>query len=588
MTAGCTPEYNAQTRKMMDDLEALKKQHTEAMKPERQNKAARTRMTNQSDKMREQIASGHAERPGKRPSVQSDPETEKVRLTRDRLTRQVEALIAKGERSNRSLPRKIADAVTAGHLFNMFTSVMVIPKLAAAVAGGHVLALGQMGVTSALKAIIPAYKRFAEQSASQGAGLNWQSLKGRARGVGEAPKTALETLHHGESRFEAAYGDTAHMSDAFYAHTGNVMEALRHPASFDSAETLLSIPGRTHGMIKQFLSQPEFRQAQVDAKLMIVKRMEASGKTPEEIHEYLGRDTTQATVDGIAMARAYEAKMQGKNRLNESVTNVISQLAKSENPAAAVAGWALRQILPVTRVGPNVVKQATSLAIGGIKAGIEKYAKGEMTPERRDYIVKNIAQQGVGLGLLAIGMVYHEMFGGVPGAGRKGNVQKDADGNPIKPDEADIAGIPVGAWGFHGAPASMLQIGAGIVQVFKEEMQKDDASAVNAAILSIGSNLKNWMERTLPYTDKARRIADTLEYARGGKQRGYPYGTPWGEVAGNELRSMIEPLALQQYAASKDEYKKFRKSHSIENDMSLGLPGEEFLGMPGRESVPRR
>src|ERR1041385_8073746 len=159
----CSPEYNQQTRKMMDDLAKLKAQHAEVAK----NVARQKALEKQSAGYREQIAAGHAEKPEPRAKVQYDREVEQARLDRDRLKRQVEALIEKGERANRSLPKKIGDLITANHMFNMFTSIAVFPKLAAAVVGGHGLALGQAAVTSGLK-IIPAFRRFAEQSASQG------------------------------------------------------------------------------------------------------------------------------------------------------------------------------------------------------------------------------------------------------------------------------------------------------------------------------------------------------------------------------------------------------------------------------------
>jgi hypothetical protein len=51
---------------------------------------------------------------------------------------------------------------------------------------------------------------------------------------------------------------------------------------------------------------------------------------------------------------------------------------------------------------------------------------------------------------------------------------------------------------------------------------------------------------------------------------------------------MIEPLALQQIAQQTDPNKKYTKPRNLAQDLESGLPGKEFLGIPGRESVPHR
>lgn len=570
----CSPEYNDQTRKMMDDLEKLKAQHAEVSK----NVTRQRQLEKQSAALREKVAAGHAERPGKKDPRQYDEGVQKARLERDRLKRQVDALIQKGERMHQSTPKRVLDVAHAVQMFNLFTSYMVHPKLMAAVLGGHVLSVAQAGSISIAK-LIPAIKRLADISERQGAGLTLGGLAARGKGLAAAPKAAVESFTHGHSMLEAAHGEVARASDAYWGVQGTLAEALNTPGLknkiLESSQILLSYPGRTHGMIKQFLSTPEFYQSYFDRSLQIQKQMKAKGHSPEEIQEFLGRETTQATIGAKALMDAYESKMQGKNRINDVVVGAINRLSNSDKFTENVVGFAAKTILPVARVGANVFKQGTSLMAGGVKAAIEAAAKKEMTPERADYILKNIGQQGAGLGLfMALGAVYYNMFGGIPGAGKK--VQKDSEGNPIKPDEADIAGIPVGAWGFHGAPFAMLQMGAGIRRLFEQEQGKGKG-ATDAALTAIGSNLWNWTERTIPEFDVVRRAANTLEWGRGkGK-----YGSPWGELLGNQLRSMIEPLALQQYAQQTDPYKKLRKPRNLEEDLKLGIPGE-------RETVPTR
>lgn len=563
---------------MMDDLEKLKAQHADVSK----NVTRQRQLEKQSATLREKVAAGQAEKAPKRPEIQYDPQVQRARLERDRLKRQVDALVEKGERLKQGTPRRILDTFHAVHIFNIFTSWMVYPKLMAAVIGGHTLALLQKGSISVAK-MVPAINRLALLSERQGAGLTLGGLKARARGLADAPRAALETWQHGHSLLEAAHGEVSRASDSYWGYMGTLTEALESPGMknkvFETAQVLASYPGRTHGMIKQFLSNPEFYESYFDRGHQLSKQMEAAGKTPDEIREFLGRETTQATIGAKALLDAYESKMQGKNRINDAFVGAINQLSNSKEFAANLAGFVMKSLLPVARVGANVFKQGTSLMFGSVKAaGSAAKAKilhEEFTPERADYILKNIGQQGVGAIAIATGIILADYLGGIPGAGKKGVVQKDAEGNPIKPDEADIAGVPVGAWGFHGAPFAMLQMGAGIKHVFEQEVGRKGAT--DAALTAIVSNVWNWTERTIPPFDVVRRDANTLEY---GRSRG-KYGSPWGELLGNQLRSMFVPLALQQEAAREDPYKKFRKQRNLQDDIKVGIPGY-------REEVPTR
>ena len=80
-----------------------------------------------------------------------------------------------------------------------------------------------------------------------------------------------------------------------------------------------------------------------------------------------------------------------------------------------------------------MAKEIGSLSVGGIKAAVEASKGGEMTPERADYIMKNIGKQGTGAVLLALSVAYNNLIGGVPMSGDK---KRNA---AIKP--APLAGI---------------------------------------------------------------------------------------------------------------------------------------------------
>jgi hypothetical protein len=75
-------------------------------------------------------------------------------------------------------------------------------------------------------------------------------------------------------------------------------------------------------------------------------------------------------------------------------------------------------------------------------------------------------------------------------------------------------------------------------------------------------NYGSLFERTIPYTDQARRVSNTVQYGRG-----------WSEAAGNQIRSMTVPLIVQQEAQREDPRKGYPKPRNIKEDIESGIPG---------------
>lgn len=541
------------------------------------NKAALARAKKQEAELTRQLETNDFPQRQKRVEPDYSEEVRQAKMKVAALKVQTDAAIEKGNRLNQSGFKTALELLHAEQLFNIFTSPKVLLKLAYAVAGGHVHAFLQGGTVS-LARMIPALRKIADQAPEYGAGLSVEGLKARyGAGVKAIPKAMKETLQQGATQEEIASGNPSHYSDAFLYHIGTLGDALRTEGKLNRAaevaRVVTSYPARIHGVEKTMLSVPAMYESRVNQAIQITRAMKAAGKTPEEISEFLNRESIKATINARSVARGYDEKMQGKNRWNDAFLANIRQLEKSNNPGANFAAFLFRTVLPVVRVGPNVFKQGTSIMFGSIKAALEAAGKGEMTPERADYIMKNIGAQGTGAVLIALGIVYRNQLnlGGIPGAAPK----KPAPSEP-QPGEGTIGGLQVGGEAFHGAPFAMLQMGAGLARVYEQEMKDNPKeNPINAALWSLGSNVKNWGERTLPYTDLIRRTANTLEY---GRNRGKE-GTPWGEVAGNQLRSMVIPQAVQQEAAREDPNKNYLRPRNISEDIMSGIPGQ-------RQKVP--
>ncbi len=574
MSSPCTPEYNAKTRELMDQLERLKATAAKLAKPAAQNKSAMTRLGKQEATLKAQLGAGHAEKAPPREKPVYNEAVFKQQAKVNQLKQKVDALVQRGERINASPAVKLMNFMHNMHMMDILSSIHVYGKLASAVAFGHAEAITSAASRSLAKALIPGVKGVAEKAGRYGQGLTYGGMLQRLRGLAEAPKGAMEQFKYGESLLEQTHGNPAAISDEYSVHLGTLHDALNglygKDKVLEAARWASSLPGRTHAMVKEFLSKPEFYHSYFDRTQQLRGQLERSGKTPDQVEEFMERESTKATLAGKAMEDAYEAKMQGKNKIGDALSGLITNLDKSKELAPKALGFVLKSIFPIRRIGMNVAKEVGSLSVGGFKAAIEGMKGGEMTPERADYIMKNIGKQGTGAVLLALGIVYNKLIGGVPMSGDK---KRHA---AVKPGEAIVGNQTIPSEVFHGAPAAMLQLGAGIAHVFEREKGKQ--GGVDAALSAIAGNYGSLFERTIPYTDQARRISNTVQYGRG-----------WSEVAGNQVRSMTIPLAVQQYAQHNDPRKGYPKPRNFKEDIESGIPGHGIPGViGGRKDVPVR
>jgi hypothetical protein len=541
------------------------------------NKAALNRLKAKEAELTRQLETNDFPEPQKRSTRGQSEDVKQAQQKVEAIKRQTDAAIEKGNRLNQGWFKTALELAHIEYLFSIFTSPKVIPKLLYAVAGGHIHSF-LSDATISLARTVPRLRKILDQAPQYGVGLTTRGLKARyGEGVKAIPKAMKETIQQGATHEEIAEGNPAHQSDSFLFHIGTMTDALNTAGkanrALEVARVVSSYPARFHGVEKTMLSVPAMFESRVKQTIQIERSMKSAGKTDAEIHEFLNRPSTAASINGRAVAKGYEEKMQGANKFNDMLLAGIRAADKSKNIGANIIGAIFKRLLPVTRVGPNVFKQGVEMVplVGTLKAAFKGMEGGEMTPERADYIARNIGAQGSGaLLMMALGMVFHKYFGGVPGAA----IKKDPNAE-IQEGQAKFGGLDVGGEAFHGSPFAMPEIGAGIVKVYEEDRKLfPQDTAVDAALYSIFSNLKNWGERTLPYTDLMRRTENTLEYGRNhGKDQ-----SPWMEVLGGQLRGSI-PQVIQQEAAREDPNKNYLRPRNITEDMMAGIPGQ-------RQKVP--
>lgn len=567
MNPGCTPEHNDKTRQMMDELEKLKAKHHEVVRAVNREKALNAKAAQHEETLR----TGKVPEKVKRQPIEYPESVKKAQLKADRLARQVDEIIAKGERLNMSPAKKLLDIRTNLQMAMILASKTVYEHLGFAVVGGHLGSLISDVSRTVAKSIVPGVRGVAEGAPRYGQGLSWQALKDRygKKGFLNSPRQAWNQAWHGAADREMG-GSARRTTDEFYSHLGTLADAIKTPGFLNKVmETTRAVSGKiggTHAATKEFLAQPEFAETVGRETRYLERSMKKNGATDEQVAEFMSRESTQATIAAKGVANAYSEKMQGKNIFNSAVDRWVGALEKSDSLAANLMAGVFKQIEPIRKIGMNIADRQVSNMFGGIRAGLAAWRnKGKLTPELRDYIMFNVGRQGVGLTLLAVGALYYTKFGGVPGvfSKKEGAPVKDENGNPIIPGESDM--LPASA--FHGSEFGLLQIGASMMQVYQKEYGKEHGAELALDVL--GRPTWNWFERTIPYTNTARITDNTLAYGRGhGK-----YGNPWWEVLGNNLRSLVVPSFLQQKAREDDPYKKYRTPRNLSDDIKLGIPG---------------
>ena len=512
----------------------------ELKNPEAQRNTTRqAALQRQIEDIQRRITSGDFSKVKRAPFTYNE-DTFKLEVQRNRLQRQLDTLALKREQAQKNPVTRFADFLIKLHRFNILSSPRVVPKLLSA-ATAKIAATPLEELAGSVLKKIPGIDRVAAMAPRHGAGFTAGAEREALHGAfsRETLQGMKDQVLHGHDALDELYGDKLHKTQEWTNFMGNIHSALKEPA-----------------MLNEFY-RSYFLRAQHERARVI-----GEGMNPEQADEYMQRPSTQAMLGAKAYADGTAAKMQGKNAIADAIDSALRTAQQQGGPTSALAKL-FNIVFPIRKVPLNIVKEISSYAVGGVKAGIGAATwKGELTPDRADYIMKNLKQQTVGTALLALGYAFYQNFGGTHQEG-------DSKRSPnVKPGEAKINGVDVPELFFHSPAAQTVQIGAGLARIYRQEYGNSH-NWFDAGLKSLLANYGSTLKRGIPYLDQPRRIDNTVKLGRG-----------WSEVAGNQLRSMFVPQVVQQVAQAHDPYKGFRKPKNIAQDLELGVPGL-------RETVPR-
>lgn len=485
---------------------------------------------------------------------------------------ELNALATRQERLNDTPLGKTLRTIVDAKIFNILASVSVYKKLAGAVVTRNASQIGEEALGTVL-AKLPGLRKYAAYSPRYGGRGFWAGMGEFGKGLKDAFARAKEDLQQNQNKWDILYGHKR-VSQEFTDFSGRMGDAIRTPGglnkAMETAHAGARFIGGTHAAMKEFVSEPEMRVAQMQIGRYTREQLLKKGMTPEAIEEYMGRESTMASVQAQAYEHALESKFQGKNTLTQAINSTLARWEKTGGIPGKIAAFLAKEEYPVRGIPVNIAKELlTSYPFGAFKAMAKAMRfdtlKEEGKPAAADYIMKNLRKQGIGIATLALGGYLQSQLGGVPHAEKK---DKSA---PVKPGEAMVAGQNVGTQIMHGPVPELMEMGASLARVYRREYGSRGFTAFLESLAQVYPTLAL---QSIPYTDQPMRQARTVENAQK-----YDHRAGYDKLLGEMIRSNVVPAAVQQAARAYDPYQGFRNARNIPEDVKLGVPGL-------REQVP--
>ncbi len=538
-------------RDMKAELRDLKNTQDE-LSGRKQNARRQKQLEKDIASLQKQIDTGDFSKAAREPYAYNE-QTRKLEARRAVLQQQAAHEMARIEYSNRSTIRKGLDL---GHAI-MRASILSVLGVVEHLAGASVWRAAAQIIGDAADAgmrVVPAYRRLSDQALVEGGGFH---AGGHLAGAKQA--FSKETLQMMRDKITKGMSERAAMyKDAHY-----------------TAHPLLDLVGRIHDVIKTPIEQYAFARALHRQSKNMQRSLADAGKTPAQIEKAMLTDTAQAAMNARAYAKSQEAKLQGKNRIAESYQGALERLA-STGDIGAFAAALLRFETPIVKIPLNYASESLSYMGGGLKAASDMRAlrkasadRGvpfKLTPEQADSIVQNLKNQTVGVGLMTLGYLFYDHFGGLYRAGQK-QPNKDIDIG-----DADIGGVEVSHHLTHSPAWNVMQAGALAHYVFDEDQRKArDNSELRSALQGVGSATLAVI-MNVPFSNIPKDI-QRIAYGGASAERLF------GEKAAQYIPAPVKEYAKWQDKDADGEPVK-RRPRDFEEAIKVSIPGL-------REEVPK-
>ena len=197
---------------------------------------------------------------------------------------------------------------------------------------------------------------------------------------------------------------------------------------------------------------------------------------------------------------ALRAVFMQDNYVTDAYKAAVNNLEKSTIPGAKETANALKFIFPIVKVPTNYVAEESSYMIGGLKA-LYALRKGvsNMTPEQKDFFMRAMKKQTIGLGFMFLGYLNPQALGGYYSGKRK-------EGD-LEAGEIELFGKKLPHWMSHSPLLEMLQVGATIRRASDAEVLKGNEPSMVKGIPTVFKGVI----KQIPLFGGAGRIEDAFQ-----------------------------------------------------------------------------
>jgi hypothetical protein len=420
------------------------------------------------------------------------PEQIKVQADVQRVKTQIDLLKNELELKQRSKGALAMDYLQGWHRFSILSGIPSLGKIAVA---------GSMrGITSRVEGLvghalsyIPGVRQIAKGAVREGRFSAAAEAKAFTTWFDKMTREDFRrVMKTGKSELDILYGSKGDMPEKFPAW----MEFF----------------GRMHGAMKLFPKRSEFfRSLEMRTEDAIKK-----GKDPHDL-------TVQAELTAAAYNDALRAVFMQDNYITDAYKAAVNNLQNSDIQGAKQTATALKFIFPIIKVPTNYVAEESSYMLGGLKA-LYALRKGvsKMTPEQKDYFMRAMKKQFVGIAFMMLGYLNPQALGGYYTGKRK---EGELEAGDIELFETKLP-----HWMSHSPLLEMLQVGATIRRASDAEVLKGNEPSMVKGIPDV---FKGQLKQ-IPFFGGGGRI-----------QESFQNGDKFVDYLGGFAQSITEPQMLQ-------------------------------------------
>lgn len=311
---------------------------------------------------------------------------------------------------------------------------------------------------------------------------------------------------------------------------------------------------RIHKAIKTVAQMNEFsRSSRLRSQYELAQYI-ADGKSPAEAKALLNSEEVQNRIGVEAYADSQRAILMQDNKLHQALEKALQRGESSEYALPQAAAFGAKMLMPVRKVPINYATEAMEHLVGGINVTPKlvkalRQGAGSLSPQEKDYILRNLSRQTIGATLVALGIAYANKIGGYY-QGPQDYKQKD---HP-HPGDIDIGGTDITHKVTHSPALELLQMAATYQHVANQKNGR-------AGALAAGEGFA----KTLPFVDQYARLSEAAksQYAQ-------------DKYVNNLVKGFVIPTGVNDIATMLDTMRNpgvtGRKTKGLEETLQSGIP----------------